>query len=424
MKSASDSPRILYVAEACAFNVANGSNVRCLNVVRALEQVGRVEVVTLSDPTDVVQLPKANPEIHFAYPLGTLNRPNKGLFRKLQWTFDAGTDYPRGYGVSDEGLRQIYRSAKEFDLIWFFKHRCEGLFPNRVWPHSVLDIDDVLSTYERAALKNGNGPLERLLTLRRMVSWRRRERLLGTRFSVLSVCSPEDKQYLRGLGVHAPIHIIPNGFEKPLQKPVRQPATPPRIGFIGLLNYLPNQHGLRWFVESCWPLIKREIPEARLRLVGSGSDGPLKPRGADIDALGWVADPTGEMATWSAMAVPIRIGAGTRVKIAHGFSQKCPIVSTSTGAYGYGAIDGRELYLADSAEAFARACIKTIREPEQAAELAERAWHVFSEKWTWEAVRPKIWAAVEDCLRLERRSSSQLLAHSVPTEGVPENKSV
>jgi glycosyltransferase involved in cell wall biosynthesis len=106
------------------------------------------------------------------------------------------------------------------------------------------------------------------------------------------------------------------------------------------------------------------------------------------------------------MVVPIRMGAGTRVKIVHGFSRKCPIVSTSLGAHGYDVADGRELYLADSPEQFSSACIKAVREPKQAAEMADRAWREFLEKWTWEAVRPRVWAAAEDCLRSSPESPS------------------
>ncbi len=411
MEELVDSPRILYIAAGCAFSVANGSQVRCLNVVRALQQIGKVEVVTLNHLGDPAQGSlEAEPGINFAYALETQARPNQGLFAKLKWTFDPKTDYPRGHGVTDEALRRISHNVKEFDLVWFYSHRCEASFPNLVWPRSVLDVNDLSSRYERAVLDSGGGPLERLLTVRRMVSWRRRERLLGTRFSVLSTCSQEDKEYLKALGVDAPIHVIPNGFDRPSGEPVRRPATPPRIGFIGFLDYLPNSQGLQWFVTKCWPHIKREIPEARLRLVGSGTDGPLKPSGQDIDGLGWLADPSDEIQSWSAMAVPINVGGGTRVKIAHGFSQKCPIVSTSLGALGYGAKDGRELYLADSPEAFAKACIKTIREPEQSSQMAERAWHDFLQKWTWDAVRPRVWAAVEECLRLDKRDRVEELA--------------
>jgi glycosyltransferase involved in cell wall biosynthesis len=134
--------------------------------------------------------------------------------------------------------------------------------------------------------------------------------------------------------------------------------------------------------------------------MGRYSDGPLKPAGPDIDALGMVPDAREEIATWSAMIVPIHVGGGTRIKIVEGFSKKCPIVSTSLGAFGYGASHGNEMFLADSAEDFANACVRVIRQPAEAAAMAERGWQQFLEKWTWEAIRPRIWAAAEHCLRL------------------------
>lgn len=106
------------------------------------------------------------------------------------------------------------------------------------------------------------------------------------------------------------------------------------------------------------------------------------------------------------MIIPIRVGGGTRVKIAYGFSQKCPLVSTSLGAYGYRVESGCEMYLADTADAFADACLRVIRNPEQATQMAERAWRQYLEKWTWEAIRPSVWAAADDCLRRGKRDSS------------------
>ena len=171
---------------------------------------------------------------------------------------------------------------------------------------------------------------------------KRREHFWKERFSVLSVCSEADQQYLGG-GEH--VHVIPNGFERSAQESVREPTDPPRIGFIGLYSYLPNLEGMKWFVRECWPLIKEQVPDARLRLVGKDTDGPLKPNAPAVDALGYVADAGSEMATWSAMIIPIRQGAGTRVKIADAFSRKCPVVSTKLGAYGYDVQSGRELSL-------------------------------------------------------------------------------
>jgi glycosyltransferase involved in cell wall biosynthesis len=267
------------------------------------------------------------------------------------------------------------------------------------WPCSVLDLDDVPSTYERTMARNGGNLAKRLKAGWRMLVWRRREKLLAERFSVLAVCSRADREYLK---VDMPVHVIPNGFERPQGDPPRRPADPPRIGFIGLLGYPPNLEGMQWFARECWPEIKRVIPDARLRLVGRESDGSLKPSGPDIDGLGYVLDPTDEIATWSVMINPVRFGAGTRIKVAEAFSRKCPMVSTAVGAFGYEVTHGTELLLGEDPQEFSRACIRLIRRPAEAAAMAEQAWRRFLEEWTWDAISPRVWKAAEDCLRKDR----------------------
>jgi glycosyltransferase involved in cell wall biosynthesis len=401
MSATTNSPRILYVTPFWPYKGVTGVHFRCLNVLRALQQIGSVEVMVLGDEyikREQVSQEDIDPEVVHSVEL--LPKPNKRLIDKLRWTFDPRSNFPDGVGVGDEAMRLVLGGPHKFDLIWFFQRRSADRFPNSAWPCSVLDVDDILSSYERSRLQTAKGLADRLLSLRRVFAAVRRDKLLGERFSVFSVCSEEDKQYLTRMGLKAPIHVIPNGFDAPRAEPIRIPAVPPRIGFIGVFEYYPNREGLNWFVNQCWPRIKRAVPDARLRLAGPDSDGPFKPVGPDIDGLGWVANPSDEMKTWTQMIVPLKTGGGTRVKIAHAFSQKLPIVSTSLGAYGYQATDGNEMYLADSAEAFADACIKAIREPEKAAQMAERAWCQYLEKWTWESIRPRVWAAAEDCLRL------------------------
>jgi glycosyltransferase involved in cell wall biosynthesis len=389
-------PRILYVTSFWPGASGIGAEVRASQVLRALQQRGSVEVVMVSDSGEAPRNP--SPDFTVAQHLELNPERNRNLADKLRWTFDPRKDYPNGYGVSRDATQSVLRHAAEFDLIWFFKLRSADSFPRQTWERSVVDIDDIQSAYEHASLPLAQGARARLMIRHREFSWRRREKLLGERFNVLAVCSGEDRQYLKELGVQAPVHVIPNGFDKPAQEPVRVLAAPPRIGFIGLFDYFPNQEGMQWFAKECWPRIEREVPGVRLRLVGRGSDGPLKPGGANIDGLGWLDDPAAEIGTWSAMITPIRVGGGTRVKIAQGFSSKCPVVSTSLGAHGYQPIDGETMYVADTAEAFANACVKTIRDPDAAAQMADRAWKQFLEKWTWEAIRPRVWAAAEDCM--------------------------
>jgi glycosyltransferase involved in cell wall biosynthesis len=132
--------------------------------------------------------------------------------------------------------------------------------------------------------------------------------------------------------------------------------------------------------------------------VGRGSDGKLTKLGPDVVGLGWIKDPAEEIASWSAMIVPIRVGGGTRVKIAEAFARKCPVVATRIGAFGYDVRDGEEILLADRADQFAAACIRLLQDPQLGRILTERAHERFLREWTWDSFEGSVANAVRKCL--------------------------
>jgi len=399
-------PRILYVTPHPPDTATGASEIRSRSIARALASFGHVECVVVSDPGDATSMAAEGPApVHVCDSVHVSRRPNSTLGRKLRWLAEPRFEYPHGCGVSRPDMQRIVRTARSFDLIWFFKLRTANMFPCWSWERSVVDIDDVPSAYEHSLLKAAAGTVERLSSKLRAASWQRRERLLGERFTVLAVCSESDRRYLQLLGIDTPLHVIPNGFDAPATMPTRRPAAPARLGFIGVCDYEPNRLGLEWFARECWPRIRHAVPEARLRLAGRGSEEALQPPTPGIEGLGWLRDVNEEMATWSGTIVPIQVGAGTRGKIAHAFSAKCPVVSTSLGAYGYDVHDGKELLLADSSERFADACVRLLRERSFGDDIAERAWQQFVAAWTWDAIQPRILAAAEDCLRLCNRQN-------------------
>src|SRR5262249_38134877 len=159
-----------------------------------------------------------------------------------------------------------------------------------------------------------------------------------------------------------------------------------------------NVEGVEWFLQSVWPLVKRRIPQARLRLVGGDTDRDFSKAGQDVDGLGYMADAGDEIATWSAMIVPIRVGGGTRIKIAQAFSRRCPVVSTALGAFGYDVTDGEHILIANDEQSFAAGCIKLIEDPQFGTTIADNAWKKFLTSWTWNSIACRLENVVEQCL--------------------------
>jgi glycosyltransferase involved in cell wall biosynthesis len=206
------------------------------------------------------------------------------------------------------------------------------------------------------------------------------------------------------LGMTERIHVIPNGAE-PQTERTNVVADSPRIGFIGNFFFQPNEDGVKWFIRDIWPKIKGEFQHAQLRLIGRGSQGYLTKLGSDIIGLDWLDDPGDEIASWSVMIVPIKVGAGTRVKMAEGFARRCPVVATSIGAFGYEVENGREAFIADSADEFASACILLLRNPELRIALSDAAEKHFLARWKWDLFEPTVGTVVRECLERAKQKS-------------------
>lgn len=388
--------RILYLAPCRPTEKSYGTQLRTVQVASALQSMGELDFMVVKPEEDERAADvKSNGE----YSVRRFIKLHAIRSRPMMDRVRCGID-PRfigyyGHAASAEDRSFVMAELPKYDLVWLHNIRTANTLGRWAWPKSVMDVDDIPSTFYRTVKERATSVGERLRASFKLRVALRRERFLSERFKVVSVCSEADRAYL---GLQQKAHVIPNGFAKPSREPLRQLANPPRIGFIGTFDYPPNVEGMRWFAAECWPLVKKQVPDARLRLIGRGSEDVVAGV-SDVDALGWVADPAGEIATWSAMSVPVRTGAGTRVKIAEGYSRKCPIVSTSLGAFGYDAKDGHEMFLADTAVDFANACVRAIREPDAAAAMAERGWQEFLNKWTWDSIRPRVVAAAEDCLR-------------------------
>jgi glycosyltransferase involved in cell wall biosynthesis len=397
--------KILFVTSHWPLAPAYGAQQRVLNVGRLLSRFGDVSFVIVpseQEDEETVRRTKREFEVlRIIRPLPVVPKsPFERLFERFRHEVDPTYMATDPYVVSEHDRLELQELIQQHDVIWVHTIRTAQWFRIYRWSHSVLDVDDLPSRPYQLAERSGGNLIRRMLDLRMLWIWRRRERMLGERFDVLAVCSEEDRQYLGG---SERIHVIPNGAH-PLETRRHTRSETPRIGLIGNCTFAPNEDGAKWFIRDVWPRIKREFPRAELRLVGRGTEGYLTRLGPNIIGLGWLEDPGEEIASWSAMIVPIKVGAGTRVKVAEGFARRCPVVATTIGAFGYAVENGREALLADSADDFASACILLLGNPKLGEALSEKAHKRFLESWTWDSFECSAGAAIQQCIARSNRA--------------------
>ena len=139
-------------------------------------------------------------------------------------------------------------------------------------------------------------------------------------------------------------------------------------------------------------------PETSLTVAGAKLPEAVRSalRGDGLEAHSDVPDLRPFYWSHRVLAVPLRAGSGTRLKILEAAAAGIPVVSTTLGAEGLPLVDGRHLRIADSPQAFADAIAETLADPDAAAARARAAREVVSRDFDWPAIMVRNLAAVRE----------------------------
>jgi glycosyltransferase involved in cell wall biosynthesis len=214
-------------------------------------------------------------------------------------------------------------------------------------------------------------PLRRIALRRITASLRKYEvRQLNVCDAIVPI-SADDADDFRRLGGTRPMHVVPCGVT--VAEATHDAPTPNSVGFIGSLDFRPNQEAVEWIVETLWPLVIDRVPQARLSIAGSGVPEWLRRRMTGVDFRGTVDDATSFMNTMPVMIAPLFAGGGMRIKVLEAMALAKPVVATALGAGGLDVEHGRDILIADDAASFADAVALLLRDSKTAARIGDAA---------------------------------------------------
>lgn len=195
--------------------------------------------------------------------------------------------------------------------------------------------------------------------------------LLGQAKALLHI-STEDQTYFATLLKHVEHFYLP--FTLPDIPQNAYDGKSGAIGFIGSMEWVPNQEGLNWFLLEAWPLIRKQFPEIKMKIAGKGldkSEAVLQ----DIQGVEWLGEVENAAAFMlgiQALIVPLFSGSGIRIKTLEAMSLGVPVISTSKGAKGIEDKEQSGLLIADTAEEFVRQVLQ-VKKTEYALQMSNRS---------------------------------------------------
>jgi polysaccharide biosynthesis protein PslH len=214
------------------------------------------------------------------------------------------------------------------------------------------------------------------------------EKKMLRRFSAHIVCSEDDRQRLLEIDPCLQVQVVPNGIAlQPNPKP-RQPVQPPRLLFIGGLDWYPNQDAMHFFIDSLWDEIKATIPGVEMHVVGKNPSGRIAETAArdpQFKVHGYVDDITDFYAQALAYVCPIRDGGGTKLKVLDALAHELPIVAHPLACEGIEVVEGTHVFMAQTAADFA-AGIRRLQDAELNRAMGKRGGELIRDKYNFRTI--------------------------------------
>jgi polysaccharide biosynthesis protein PslH len=205
--------------------------------------------------------------------------------------------------------------------------------------------------------------------------------------------SPDDARLIRERFGAWHVDVVDNGVDSNYFRPLHLPREPKTILFLGSLDWRPNLDGVRLMLDSIFPTVQAFEPDAKLLLVGRNPPEWLRQQvrnRAGIELHGSVPDVRPFIARAGVMAVPLRIGGGSRLKILESLASGLPVVSTKIGAEGLELEADKHLDIVDGVEPMAEALIAAIRNPERVQQQAEAGRRKVLERYDWRLLADRL----------------------------------
>jgi len=242
--------------------------------------------------------------------------------------------------------------------------------------------------WERYADTESN-PLKRLYIREQARKYAKFERDAYKEADRVVVVSVDDEKLIRERFGCNRIDVVDNGIDRAFFEPVVPDRDPNRILFLGSLEWRPNLDALTLLLDTIFPQVRTAIPWVRLDIVGRNPPAALVKRLAVMDGATLhanVPDVRPFLAKSSVMAVPLRVGGGSRLKILEALATALPVVSTRVGAEGLELKAGVDLDIVEDPESMATALITALNHPVEARAKAENARKHVLERYDWDSL--------------------------------------
>ncbi len=258
----------------------------------------------------------------------------------------------------------------------------------------VLDLVDAWHLEAETSASTALTPASRAAWRRRATMIRRFEARAIQRCDLAIASAWRDVDALRPLAGSVPLAVVGNGVDTEHFAPgPGVEALSGLLAFHGTLDFAPNVDAARALARDILPLVREQMPGARVRLIGRRpAPAVLGLAGPGVEVMADVADVRTALLEAQVAVCPVRLGSGVKNKILEAAALGLPLVTTRAALGDLELEDGREVLLGETADELAAASIRLLRSPRLRAELSHAARERVLASFRWDQIADQLTA--------------------------------
>ena len=214
------------------------------------------------------------------------------------------------------------------------------------------------------------------------------------KFDMNIVVSELDRTLLNEIDPSLRIEVIENGVDTHYFSPSENNNNNNnRLIFIGRLDQYSNRDGILYFCDHVWPLIRENIPNIFLTIIGNNPPSKLielSKKDERLEVLGYVDDVRPCFSNAAIYICPIRDGGGTRIKILDAMAMGMPIVATTIACEGIEVTPGEDILIANTPKEFLEKIMELFSKEEFRDKIGRNARKKAESIYSWEIIGEKL----------------------------------
>ena len=179
-----------------------------------------------------------------------------------------------------------------------------------------------------------------------------------------------------------PVIDIPFGVYPEQFDPKYEIEGKPKFYHIGSMNWMPNEEGIRWFVDEVLPKTVEKVPDFVYHLAGrSMPEWLTSMKNPHVDVVGAVPDAKEFVTNHDVAIVPLLSGSGIRIKIIESMALGKTVITTRVGAEGILYDEEVNIIIAENKAKMVEAIRSLNENPETAVRIGQAARKLVEETY-------------------------------------------